>query len=82
MDIDGSNKRTININLDRNIESLKWSADGKNLYFMYDNYGNTKIATTNLTGRVRKLIDDVGGTSIGRPYGGGSYSVSSEVEIS
>ena len=82
MNIDGSNKRTINIDLDRNIESLKWSADGKNLYFMYDNYGNTKIATTNLTGRVRKLIDDVGGTSIGRPYGGGSFSVSSEGEIS
>ena len=82
MDIDGSNKRTIDIDLDRNIESLKWSADGKNLYFMYDNYGNTKIATTNLTGRVRKLIDDVGGTSIGRPYGGGSFSVSSEGEIS
>ena len=82
MDIDGSNKRIINIELDRNIESLKWSADGKNLYFMYDNYGNTKIATTNLTGRVRKLIDDVGGTSIGRPYGGGSFSVSSEGEIS
>ena len=82
MHIDGSNKRTINIDLDRNIESLKWSADGKNLYFMYDNYGNTKIATTNLTGRVRKLIDDVGGTSIGRPYGGGSFSVSSEGEIS
>ena len=82
MDIDGSNKRTIDIELDRNIESLKWSADGKNLYFMYDNYGNTKIATTNLTGRVRKLIDDVGGTSIGRPYGGGSFSVSLEGEIS
>ncbi len=82
MDIDGSNKRTINIELDRNIESLKWSADGKNLYFMYDNYGNTKIATTNLTGRVRKLIDDVGGTSIGRPYGGGSFSVSLKGEIS
>jgi dipeptidyl aminopeptidase/acylaminoacyl peptidase len=82
MHIDGSNKRTINIDLDRSIESLKWSADGKNLYFMYDNYGNTKIATTNLTGRVRKLIDDVGGTSIGRPYGGGSFSVSSEGEIS
>ena len=82
MDIDGGNKRTINIELDRNIESLKWSADGKNLYFMYDNYGNTKIATTNLSGRVRKLIDDVGGTSIGRPYGGGSFSVSLEGEIS
>ena len=49
---------------------------------MYDNYGNTKIATTNLTGRVRKLIDDVGGTSIGRPYGGGSFSVSLEGKIS
>ena len=82
MDIDGNNKRTINIDLDRNIESLKWSVDGKNLYFMYDNYGNTKIAVTNLNGRVRKLVDDVGGTSIGRPYGGGSFSVSLEGKIS
>ena len=48
---------------------------------MYDNEGNTKIAHTTLDGKVTKIIDDVGGTTIGRPYGGGSYSISNNSKI-
>ena len=81
MDIDGGNKREIKTDLDRSISSIKWSSDNKGLYFMYDNEGNTKVAYSTLSGKTIKLVDNVGGTTIGRPYGGGSYSVSKNNDI-
>ena len=81
MDINGDNKREIKTNLDRSIASLKWSKDGKNLFFMYDDEGNTKVALTSLYGKTKNLVDNVGGTTIGRPYGGGSYSISNNNKL-
>jgi dipeptidyl aminopeptidase/acylaminoacyl peptidase len=82
MNIDGTSKREIEIGLDRSISSLTWSSDGKSLYFMYDDEGNTKVAISNLSGETKTLFGDVGGTSIGRPYGGGSFSISNKGTIS
>ena len=79
---DGGDRTKIDINLDREISSPRWSGDGKKIFFMYDNEGNTKIAHTTLDGKVTKIIDDVGGTTIGRPYGGGSYSISENGKVS
>tara|TARA_Y100000996_G_scaffold395408_1_gene360615 strand:+ start:3957 stop:5981 length:2025 start_codon:yes stop_codon:yes gene_type:complete len=81
MDIDGGNKKEIKTKLDRSISSIKWSNDGKKIFFMYDNHGNSKIATSTLNGKTEKLVDNVGGTTIGRPYGGGSYSLSKNNKI-
>ncbi len=81
MNIDGGSKKEIKMNLDRSISSLKWSLDNKGLYFMYDNEGNTKVAYSSLGGKTTKLVDNVGGTTIGRPYGGGSYSISKNNHI-
>ena len=82
MKIDGSNKRELEIGLDRSISSLKWSRDVKSLYLMYDDEGNTKVAVTNLSGETKTLFGDLGGTSIGRPYGGGSFSISNNGKVS
>ena len=81
MNTDGSNKRMINTNLDRSKSNLRWSADGKGLFFQYDDKGNTKIGYTTLSGKITKVADNVGGTVIGRPYGGGSYAVSNTGKI-
>ena len=81
MNIDGGSKKEIKMNLDRSISSLKWSSDNKGLYFMYDNEGNTKVAYSSLGGKTTKLVDNVGGTTIGRPYRGGSYSISKNNHI-
>ncbi len=75
MDIDGGNSRVLTAELDRDVTQPKWSADGKGLYFRYDDQGNTKIAYVSLDGRLRDLADNVGGTTLGRPYPSGSYSV-------
>lgn len=81
MNLDGSNKREINTNLDRAKSNLSWSPDGKGLYFQYDDKGNTKIGYTTLTGKTTLIANNLGGTSIGRPYGGGSYSISNTAKI-
>ncbi|MEL6671854.1 MAG: S9 family peptidase [Bacteroidota bacterium] len=81
MNKDGSGKKMIKTKLDRNPASLRWDADGKGLYFMYDEYGNTKLAHTTLKGKVTTLTGDLGGTTVARPYGGGSYSVSNSGDL-
>ncbi len=76
MDTDGSNKRILTQDLDRSAAFPVWDNSGKGLYFMYDDKGNTKIGHVTLSGKVTKIADNVGGTSLGRPYAGGSYSLS------
>ena len=75
MDINGQNSRRIKVQLDQSISNPTWDAVGKGLYFMYDEHGNTKIGHTDLNGKVTTITNNVGGTGIGRPYGGGSFTV-------
>ena len=76
MDINGENKRDISVELDRIVEEPVWDAKSTGLYFKYDDKGNTKIGHINLDGQVKLLAENLGGTSYGRPYSGGSFSVS------
>lgn len=76
MNIDGSNKKLISGGLDRSISSLAWSQNSNDIYISYDDKGNTKVATIDNNGKVNKIIDNLGGTSLGRPYAGGSFSIS------
>jgi acylaminoacyl-peptidase len=62
--------------LDRDVGGLNWSADGRGLFFQFDDEGVTKIGFVTLDGDVETLTADVGGLSLGRPYSGGSYTVS------
>ncbi len=75
MQSDGSNQRSISDDLDRSISSIHWDARGNGLYFNYDDKGNGKIGHISLSGKVTRLADNRGGTTLGRPYGSGSYSV-------
>ncbi len=77
MNADGSGSHEVAPDFDRDFGNLTWSRDGKGLYFQYDDRGDTKIGYVDVgSGKVAKLADHVGGLSIGRPYGGGSYTVS------
>ena len=78
MNSDGSNRRIISSDLDRSVSGISWDVSGNGLYCTYDDKGNTKVAHISLSGKIGKLANNLGGTTIGRPYGGGSYSVSSK----
>lgn len=77
MNRDGSSPRKIISSLDRDIENIQWGSDNKGLFFQYDDKGNTLIAYTDLTGKVTNLTNNVGGLTIDRPYGGGTFTVAS-----
>ena len=76
MNADGSAGKQLIADLDRDVAGLRWSADGRGLFFQYDDEGNTKVAFAPLDGEFRMLAESLGGNSIGRPYGGGSFSTS------
>ena len=76
MDTDGSNVKLVSEGFDRNISNINWMRDGKGLYFQYDTEGMTKIASMSLSGKVKDIVDELGGLSLGRPYSGGSFTVS------
>jgi dipeptidyl aminopeptidase/acylaminoacyl peptidase len=77
MNLDGGEKRVVTSGLDRSVSSPTWDAEGKGVYIQYDDQGNTKIGYVALDGDVSVLAGNLGGTSLGRPYGGGSFSVAS-----
>ncbi|MDE2874815.1 MAG: S9 family peptidase [Gemmatimonadota bacterium] len=78
MNIDGSGARVVTGGLDRSVSNPVWAADGSGIHFQYDDEGNSKVAFTTLDGDVTVLAGDLGGTSYGRPYGGGSFSVAND----
>jgi len=78
MDRDGSGRREIATDLDRDIEAVEWSGDGRSLVVQYTDQGVGKVARVTLDGAVTVLADSLGGTAIGRPYSGGSFSVNAD----
>jgi acylaminoacyl-peptidase len=73
MNRDGSDPRLFPMEkLDRDVKGPLWSKNGE-LFFQFDDEGNTRIATTR---SAEILADNVGGTTLDRPYASGSFSVS------
>lgn len=76
MDIEGNEKRAISQNVDSSISSIQWDSESKGLYFNYDQHGNGKIGYLSTNGKFKKIADNRGGTTLGRPYSSGMFSVS------
>lgn len=81
MDIDGNNKRVISSELDRSISDAQWANDSNGFYISYDDFGKTKIAYMDLNGKIKPIVENVGGTTLGRPYSSGSFSLSANDNI-
>lgn len=78
MNRDGSGSRLVTASLDRDVEGARWAADGRGLFFQYDDEGDTKVAYVSLAGAVQDLAAHVGGLSLGRPYNGGQFSLAAD----
>lgn len=81
MNLDGSNRQRIETGMDRSPSGLRWDEDGQGLYFHFLDQGISKAGHTDLAGNVTEVARDLGGTSIGRPYVGGSFSVADNGRI-
>ncbi len=75
MGADGSDLRNLTVNFDRSIDSVQWRADGKALIAQAEVDGLLTLLSIDLSGNVKTLVRDAGGTAIGRPYASGSFSV-------
>jgi len=76
MNADGSGARELMPSFDEDVFDPRWAGDGRSLFFMRDERGVRRVSSTTLDGRMRDLASGLGGTDLGRPYTGGSYSVS------
>ncbi|MGB5393109.1 MAG: DPP IV N-terminal domain-containing protein, partial [Lutimonas sp.] len=76
MNTDGSGLTWLSKDFDRDVQNIKWSKDGKGLYFQFDDQGKTKLGHISLSGKVSVKAENLGGLSLGRPYNEAQFSVS------
>ena len=75
MNSDGSERRQLLPDLDRDVSRPRWSADGKGLYFAYEDRGLTRLGYADLRGRLTEVTGELGGLALTRPYTGAQFSV-------
>jgi acylaminoacyl-peptidase len=56
MDIDGKNSKNITASLDRDVRSPHWSWDGKTIYFLVEDHGNTQLYSADPEGGAVKAV--------------------------
>ncbi len=81
MNRDGSGKREVLGDFDRSIDAIQWNGQSNGIFYQYDDQGDTKIGLVRLNGKSQEVAGDLGGEAVGRPYGGGSFSVAGNNRI-
>ncbi len=76
IDADGGARKVLTGDLDRSVIDVQWAADGRSLYFMYDDRAVRKVGQVDLSGQVGVRVAGISGTALGRPYMSGSFTVS------
>lgn len=75
LDLQSLESRELLPALDRSVSNPRWSEDGGEIYFQFDDQGDTVLASADLQGEMRRHAVGLGGTSLGRPYSGASYAL-------
>jgi dipeptidyl aminopeptidase/acylaminoacyl peptidase len=74
MSRDGSDPRVATPNFDRDVEEPHWAPDGRGIYFVYDDQGDTKLGYYALDSTVKDSVKELTGHlgSGGSSYSGGA----------
>jgi len=75
MNADGSEPRNLTGDYDHPVGNPVFSANGQSVFALAQVNGQTALVEVGMGGAVRERTTDVGGTSLGRPYASGSFSV-------
>ena len=81
MDRDGTNARVLTEGFGHDVQNPTFTASGERIVFRYVDEGSTKIGSITLDGSRQVVAEQVGGTSIGRPYTSGSFSLAAEGRV-
>lgn len=75
LDLASGESRALTAGFDHEIDAPAWDGDGRGIYFAYERQGEGHIGWIDADGgKVQRVVDDLGGTAMGRPYGGGSFA--------
>jgi dipeptidyl aminopeptidase/acylaminoacyl peptidase len=78
---DGGNAVNLTGDFNYDASGLQWSDDSRSVYFSFDQEGVSKVGNVDTEGNYTEVVDNLGSPTIGRPYGGGAYSVSENGRI-
>lgn len=74
LELDSGESRLLTGGLDRAVGAPVWDQKGRGIYFAFADQGQDKLGWIGADGKgLRTVASDFGGTTIGRPYGGGAY---------
>ena len=74
MERDGSRPRLVTAAWDRDVQQPRWAPDGRSVYFLSDDKGNTGLYRASLDGEVTKLAGGMG-SSTGASGGGAALTI-------
>jgi acylaminoacyl-peptidase len=72
---DGSEPRMVDVSFDRDAQQPTWAPDGKSIYFLSDDHGNTGLYSSTLDGVVKKAAGNLAST-LSSYSGGAALSIS------
>lgn len=75
MDTDDGSTQALTDDFDRSVAGVRWAGSSTRLYIQYDDRGKRYLAALGLNGKIEPFADDLGSTSLGRPYTSGGFSV-------
>ena len=81
MDLQSGESRSLTKDFDRSVDDVQWATNGKTLWIQYTDQGMTRLGNVSLQGEMRQTKTALSGTSIGRPYTSGTFSVSGDNTI-
>lgn len=74
MAADGSDDTALTAELDSSVSDIAW-AGNRQVYFQFEERAVTKVARVTLDGDMTVVAQGLGGTSLGRPYLSGNFTV-------
>ena len=75
MSANGGAPRELAPGLDRSINQILWSSDGRALIASYEEAGSVTVSRIGLDGSVRPITHEAADSGYDRPYAGGGFSV-------
>lgn len=79
-DVSSGDIKVISGDFDRSIAQYAWK-NNKDFIIMYDDRGLRLLANLSRSGKVKTIVDDVSGITLGRPYISGQFSSSNNGAI-